>query len=44
MKETEVQGASKEVGAKVVYEGREMIVSEVVGSFGNLKMFDLLAL
>ena len=32
MNATEVQGASKEVGAKVVYQGREMIVSEGVDS------------
>ena len=40
MKATEVQGASKEVGAKVVYQGREMTVSRVY-SDGDLKMVDL---
>ena len=38
---TEVQGASKEVGAKVVYQGREMIVSKGVDRYGELKMVDL---
>ena len=37
---TEVQGASKEVGAKVVYQDREMIVSKGVDSDGDLKMSD----
>ena len=41
MNATEVQGASKEVGAKVVYQGREMIVSEGVDSYDELKMVDL---
>ena len=41
MKATEVQGASKEVGAKVVYQGREMIVSKGVDRDGDLKMVDL---
>ena len=41
MKATEVQGASKKVGAKVVYQGREMIVSKGVDSDGDLKMLDL---
>ena len=41
MKATEVQGASKEVGAKVVYQGREMIVRQGVDSDGELKMADL---
>ena len=41
MKATEVQGASKKVGAKVVYQGREMTVSVGVDSDGGLKMADL---
>ena len=43
MKATEVQGASKEVGAKVVYQDREMTVSKGVDSGGEryLKMIDL---
>ena len=31
VKATEVEGESKEVGAKVIYQGREMIVSTGVG-------------
>ena len=41
MKATEVQGDSKEVGAKVVYQGREMIVSKGVDSDGEMKMIDV---
>ena len=41
MKATEVQGDSKEVGAKVVYQGREMIVSKGVDGDGEMKMIDL---
>ena len=40
MKATEVQGASKEVGAKVMYQGREMTVSKGVDSDDDLKMSD----
>ena len=40
MKATEVQGVSNEVGAKVVYQGREMIVSKGVDRDGELKMVD----
>ena len=40
MKATEVQGASKEVGAKVIYQGREMTVSKGIDSDGELKMAD----
>ena len=35
-----VQGDSKEVGATVVYEGREMVVSTVHHG-GDLKMIDM---
>ena len=41
IKETEVQGDSKEVGAKVIYQGREMVVSKGVDSDGDLQMIDL---
>ena len=41
MKATKVKGASKKVGAKVMYQGREMIVSMGVDSDGELKMVDL---
>ena len=37
---TEVQGESKEVGAKVIYQGREMTVSKGIDSDGDLKMVD----
>ena len=40
MKATEVEGDSKEVGAKVMYQGREMVVSKKVDSDGELKMCD----
>ena len=40
IKESEVQGDSKEVGAKVIYQGREMVVSQGVDSDGDLKMID----
>ena len=33
-----MQGDSKEVGAKVVYQGREMIVSQGVDSDGDMRM------
>ena len=38
MKASEVQGESKEVGSKVFYQGREMVVSKGVDSDGELKM------
>ena len=38
---SKVQGSSFEVGAKVTYEGREMMVSKVPDSDGELKMIDL---
>ena len=41
VKATEVQGESKEAGAKVMYKGREMTVSKGVDGEGDLKMFDL---
>ena len=37
-KASEVEGASKEVGAKVIYQGREMTVSKGVNFGGDLKM------
>ena len=40
VKATEVQGDSKEVGAKVSYQGREMVVSKGIDSEGELKMRD----
>ena len=36
----EVQGDSKEVGAKVIYQGREMVVSKDIDRYGELKMYD----
>ena len=41
VKKSKVQGSSFEVGAKVTYEGREMVVSKVPDSDGELKMIDL---
>jgi len=41
IKATEVQGDSKEVGAKVMYQGREMTVSVGIDSDGDLKLADL---
>ena len=38
MKASEVQGESKEVGSKVFYNGREMVVSKGVDRDGELKM------
>ena len=40
MKASKVKGKSKEVGAKVMYQGREMTVSKGVDSDGDLKMHD----
>ena len=40
MKATEVQGESKEVGAKVIYQGREMTVSKGIDNDGELKLAD----
>ena len=42
MKASEVQGESKEVGAKVMYQGREMTVSKGIDGDGELKLADLL--
>ena len=41
IKQSQVQGDSKEVGAKVIYQGREMVVSKGVDSDGDLQMIDL---
>ena len=41
VKASEVEGDSKEVGAKVVYQGREMVVSTGVDRDGDLKMIDM---
>ena len=41
VKASEVEGDSKEVGAKVVYQGREMVVSTGVDDDGELKMIDM---
>ncbi|EOD11632.1 hypothetical protein EMIHUDRAFT_214494 [Emiliania huxleyi CCMP1516] len=38
---SEVEGESKEVGAKVIYQGREMVVSVGVDSDGDLKLVDI---
>ena len=38
---SEVEGESKEVGAKVTYQGREMTVSEGVDDDGDLAVIDL---
>ncbi|EOD22412.1 hypothetical protein EMIHUDRAFT_255107 [Emiliania huxleyi CCMP1516] len=38
---SEVEGESKEVGAKVIYQGREMVVSVGVDSDGDLKLVDV---
>jgi len=40
IKTSEVQGSSFEVGAKVTYEGREMMVSMAPDSDGEMKMYD----
>ena len=41
IKASEVEGESKEVGAKVIYQGREMVVSVGVDSEGELKLSDV---
>ena len=38
---TKVQGSSFNVGDKVTYEGREMVISEGKGSDGDIKMIDM---
>ena len=40
IKASEVEGESKQVGAMVIYEGREMVVSQGVDSDGDLKLRD----
>jgi len=40
IKASEVEGESKEVGATVIYQGREMVVSKGVDSDGDLKLVD----
>ena len=40
VKASKVQGGSKEVGAKVIYQGREMTVSQGVDNDGELFMTD----
>ena len=40
VKASEVQGESKEVGAKVMYQGRELTVSKGIDEFGEMKMVD----
>ena len=40
VKKDKVIGSSYEVGAKVTYEGREMIVSQAPDSDGDIKMLD----
>jgi len=40
IKASEVEGESKEVGAKVIYQGREMVVSVGVDKDGDLKLED----
>jgi hypothetical protein len=41
VKANEIQGESKEVGARVIYKGREMIVIQGVDSDGDLRIGDL---
>ena len=41
IKASEVEGESKEVGSKVIYQGREMVVSVGVDSDGELKLVDV---
>ena len=41
VKASEVEGDSKVKGAKVMYQGREMVVSKNVDDDGDLKMIDL---
>ena len=40
VKASEVEGDSKEEGAKVMYQGREMVVSKGVDDDGELRMID----
>ena len=41
VKASEVEGDSKEEGAKVMYQGREMVVSKGVDDDGELRMIDI---
>ena len=41
VKASEVEGDSEEEGAKVRYQGREMVVSQGVEDDGELKMIDI---
>ncbi|EOD14300.1 hypothetical protein EMIHUDRAFT_246280 [Emiliania huxleyi CCMP1516] len=41
IKASEVEGESKEVGSKVIYQGREMVVSVGVDSDGELQLVDV---
>lgn len=41
VKASEVEGDSKEQGAKVMYQGREMVVSTGVDDDGELQMIDI---
>jgi hypothetical protein len=41
VKASEVEGDSKEVGATVAYQGREMVVSKGVDRDGELTMIDM---
>ena len=41
IKASEVEGESKQIGAKVIYQGREMVVSQGVDSDGELKLVDV---
>ena len=41
IKASEVEGESKDVGAKVIYQGREMVVSVGVDSDGDLQLVDV---
>ena len=41
VKASKVKGDSKEVGATVVYQGREMVVSKGIDTDGDLKMIDM---
>jgi NLR family CARD domain-containing protein 3 len=40
IKASKVEGASKEAGAKVMYQGREMVVSKGINRDGEMKMWD----
>ena len=44
VKQSKVQGESFEIGAKVIYEGKEMIVSKAPDSDGDIKMKSIIDL